>query len=180
MRVLFAARPEAWQAWAPALREACPEMDLDRGGEPASFDAIIYAPGGEIEDLSPYGNARLVQSLWAGVERIVTNPTLTQPLARMVDPGLARGMAEFCTGWAMRALEPAAFWLVLGVTFAAIATYAAYRMTQRATLPAEATESYLAVLPTTSAVAVEAAAEWAAENAEAQSEAEDKRKDEAG
>ena len=103
MRVLFAARPEAWQAWAPALREACPEMDLDRGGEPASFDAIIYAPGGEIEDLSPYGNARLVQSLWAGVERIVTNPTLTQPLARMVDPGLARGMAEFCTGWAMRA-----------------------------------------------------------------------------
>ena len=103
MRVLFAARPEAWQAWAPALREACPEMDLDRGGEPASFDAIIYAPGGEIEDLSPYGNARLVQSLWAGVERIVTNPTLTQPLARMVDPGLAQGMAEFCTGWAMRA-----------------------------------------------------------------------------
>ena len=73
MRVLFAARPEAWQAWAPALREACPEMDLDRGGEPASFDAIIYAPGGEIEDLSPYGNARLVQSLWAGVER--SSPT---------------------------------------------------------------------------------------------------------
>lgn len=42
---------------------------------------IIYAPGGEISDLSPYVNARLVQSLWAGVERIVTNPTLTQPLS---------------------------------------------------------------------------------------------------
>jgi len=94
--------------------------------------------------------------------------------------GLGAIVGPLITGWAMRALEPAAFWLVLGVTFAAIATYAAYRMTQRATLPAEATESYLAVLPTTSAVAVEAAAEWAAENAEAQSEAEDERKDEAG
>ena len=28
---------------------------------------------------------------------------MTQPLCRMVDPGLARGMTEYCTGWAMRA-----------------------------------------------------------------------------
>ncbi|MDB6182040.1 2-hydroxyacid dehydrogenase [Paracoccus fistulariae] len=101
MRVLFAA--PGWDRWAPALQQAAPEMELLQDGDPAGFDAIIYAPGGEIEDLSPYVNARLVQSLWAGVERIVTNPTLTQPLARMVDPGLAQGMAEFCTGWAMRA-----------------------------------------------------------------------------
>jgi glyoxylate/hydroxypyruvate reductase A len=103
MKVLFAAKPSDWDEWAPALRATCPEMDLAQTGDPAGFDAIIYAPGGEIEDLSPYVNARLVQSLWAGVERIVTNATLTQPLARMVDPGLAQGMAEFCTGWAMRA-----------------------------------------------------------------------------
>lgn len=101
MRVLFAA--PGWDRWAPALQQAAPEMELLQDGDPAGFDAIIYAPGGEIDDLSPYVNARLVQSLWAGVERIVTNPTLTQPLARMVDPGLAQGMAEFCTGWAMRA-----------------------------------------------------------------------------
>ena len=44
-----------------------------------------------------------MQSLWAGVERIAPDPRLTQPLARMVDPGLARGMAEYCSGWAMRA-----------------------------------------------------------------------------
>ncbi|MBC9247707.1 glyoxylate/hydroxypyruvate reductase A [Paracoccus sp. 11-3] len=101
MRVLFAA-PD-WNRWAPALQKAAPEMELVQQAEPASIDAIIYAPGGEIDDLSPYVNARLVQSLWAGVERIVTNPTLTQPLARMVDPGLAMGMAEYCTGWVMRA-----------------------------------------------------------------------------
>lgn len=103
MLVLFAAPDSMWDEWAPPLRDACPEMDLRRTADPAQVDAIIYAPGGEIQDLTPYRNARLVQSLWAGVERIVTNPTLTQPLARMVDPGLAQGMAEFCTGWAMRA-----------------------------------------------------------------------------
>lgn len=103
MKVLFAAPDASWEKWSSALMAACPEIQLRRDGEPESFDAIIYAPGGEIEDLSPYRNARLVQSMWAGVERIVTNPTLTQPLARMVDPGLAQGMAEYCTGWAMRA-----------------------------------------------------------------------------
>lgn len=103
MQVLFAAPDHLWPRWSAALRRACPEMELAQNGDPAGFDAIIYAPGGEIEDLSPYVNAKLVQSLWAGVERIVTNPTLTQPLARMVDPGLATGMAEYCTGWALRA-----------------------------------------------------------------------------
>lgn len=103
MRVLFAAPDALWPEWAPALRRLAPEMELVREADPASIDAIIFAPGGPVDDLSPFVNARLVQSLWAGVERIVTNPTLTQPLARMVDPGLARGMAEYCTGWALRA-----------------------------------------------------------------------------
>ncbi|TGN67590.1 glyoxylate/hydroxypyruvate reductase A [Paracoccus liaowanqingii] len=103
MKVRFSAREAAWAEWAPALRAALPEMELAREGDPAAFDAIIYAPGGDIDDFTPYRRVKLVQSLWAGVERIVTNPTLTQPLARMVDPGLARGMAEYCTGWALRA-----------------------------------------------------------------------------
>lgn len=107
MRVLFAARDGLWPGWAPVLADLAPEIELVRADEaaadPARIDAIIYAPGGPVEDLSPFVNARLVQSLWAGVERIVTNPTLTQPLARMVDPGLTRGMAEYCTGWALRA-----------------------------------------------------------------------------
>lgn len=107
MRVLFAAPARLWDAWAAALRAACPEMDLRRDGDPAGFDALIYAPGypedGATLDFTPFTRARVVQSLWAGVERIVTNPTLTQPLCRMVDPGLAQGMVEYCTGWALRA-----------------------------------------------------------------------------
>ncbi|WP_347266347.1 NAD(P)-dependent oxidoreductase [Paracoccus sp. (in: a-proteobacteria)] len=107
MRVLFAAPAQLWDAWSPALRAACPEMELCRAGDPAGFDALIYAPGypedGGTLDFTPFTRARLVQSLWAGVERIVTNPTLTQPLCRMVDPGLALGMVDYCAGWALRA-----------------------------------------------------------------------------
>lgn len=103
MRVFFAAPGRLWSEWAPELVAACPEMTLLRDGDPASFDAMIYAPGGPVQDFAPYVKLRLVQSLWAGVERIVLNPTLTQPLARMVDPGLTQGMVEYCIGWAMRA-----------------------------------------------------------------------------
>jgi MFS family permease len=70
------------------------------------------------------------------------------------------------TGWAMQRLDPYAFWLVLGCTFGAIALYALYRMTRRATVPVAETESYLNVLPMSSAVVVEAAGEGAVENAQ--------------
>lgn len=101
MRVLFAATD--WPVWAPHLRAACTGIEILTAGDLDGFEAIIHAPGGGLSDFTPYRHVRLVQSLWAGVERIVGNPTLTQPLARMVDPGLTRGMAEWCLGWVMRA-----------------------------------------------------------------------------
>lgn len=85
--------------------------------------------------------------------------------------GLGAIVGPLVTGWAMQGLGPFAFWLVLGATFAAIAFYALYRMTQRASTPSMETDSYLGVLPTTSAVVVEAAATWSAELAEAEREA---------
>jgi len=85
--------------------------------------------------------------------------------------GLGAIFGPMATGAAMQQLGPMAFWLALGVTFVAIAFYALYRMTQRAAVPASETESYLGVLPTASAVAVEAAAAWSVENAEAEAEA---------
>jgi len=87
--------------------------------------------------------------------------------------GLGAIAGPLVTGWAMQGLGPFAFWLVLGATFGLIALYAAYRMTQRAVVPVEETESYLGVLPTASTVAVEAATAWAAQQAEAEREAED-------
>jgi MFS family permease len=82
--------------------------------------------------------------------------------------GLGAILGPLLTGWAMQGLGPNAFWLVIGATFMVMALYAAYRMTQRASLPAQETEAYLGVLPTASAVAVEAAGTWSAEQAEAE------------
>jgi len=87
--------------------------------------------------------------------------------------GLGAIAGPLLTGWVMGMLGPFAFWLVLGVTFASIAVYALYRMTQRAAVSVDDTESYLSVLPTASPVAVEAAGVWAAENAEAEREAQE-------
>ncbi|MEX5728736.1 MFS family permease [Rhodovulum iodosum] len=87
--------------------------------------------------------------------------------------GLGAILGPLATGWAMQGLGPFAFWPVLGVTFALLALYALYRMTQRAAVPTEDTESYLGVLPTTSTVAVEAAGNWAAEQAEAGQQTDD-------
>jgi hypothetical protein len=49
-------------------------------------DYIVYAPSSPLQDFAPYTRTKAVLSLWAGVERIVGNATLTQPLCRMVDP----------------------------------------------------------------------------------------------
>ncbi len=80
--------------------------------------------------------------------------------------GLGAITGPLATGWAMQELGPFAFWLVLAVTFVAIALYALYRMTQRSSVPMDETESYLGVLPTASPLAVEAAGAWSAEQAE--------------
>ena len=82
--------------------------------------------------------------------------------------GLGAIIGPLVTGWAMQWLGPFAFWLVLGVTFAAIALYALYRMTQRAAVPVDRTESYLGVVPNSSPVAVEAAGDWSVQQSEAE------------
>lgn len=87
--------------------------------------------------------------------------------------GLGAILGPLVTGWVMQSVNPSAFWLVLAVTFGAIALYALYRMTQRAAIPPEETETYLNILPTSSPVVVEAAGAWAADQAEGEREAEE-------
>ncbi|MFC7703229.1 2-hydroxyacid dehydrogenase [Plastorhodobacter daqingensis] len=103
----FAAGPARWDAYRPHLEQAFAELGLDvslvnTAPDPAAIDYIIFAPGGDVEDFSPFTRTRAVLNLWAGVERIVGNPTLTQPLCRMVDPALTDGMVEWVTGHVLR------------------------------------------------------------------------------
>ncbi len=106
--ILFSAGASRWPEWEAPLRDALSaagiEAELTLHADPAQVDAMIYAPGGDTpDDFTPFVNCKLVQSLWAGVERIVTIPTLTQPLCRMVDPGLSQSMIEYVVGHTLRA-----------------------------------------------------------------------------
>ncbi|MGV8987538.1 MAG: 2-hydroxyacid dehydrogenase [Cypionkella sp.] len=106
MLILFAA-PALWPDYETVLPAALAEVGLSadiitEAPNPALVDYIIYAPSAPLQDFTPYTRCKAVLNLWAGVERIVGNATLTQPLARMVDPGLTEGMVEWVVGHALR------------------------------------------------------------------------------
>lgn len=106
LTLFYAGHDAQWPAYEAAISDALTAAGIDarltREPEPARVDYIIYAPNGPLSDFTAFPNAKAVLSLWAGVERIVGNTTLTQPLCRMVDQGLAEGMVEYVVGHAMR------------------------------------------------------------------------------
>ncbi len=106
LTILMAAGPGNWDRYrAPletALATAGVAADLVQEAAPESVDYIVYAPSSALQDFTPYTRCKAVLSLWAGVERIVGNATLTQPLCRMVDPALTVGMVEWVLGHALR------------------------------------------------------------------------------
>lgn len=107
VRVLFAARPERWAEYEAPLRAALAEAGITAEiapdlGPPESIDYIVFAPNGTVSDFRPFTRAKAVLNLWAGVENIVGNETLTQPLCRMVDSGLTQGMVEWVSGHVLR------------------------------------------------------------------------------
>ena len=106
MKVLYAGGAAKWPRYQAALLDAFEakgiKVDLSNGIPPDQLDYIVYAPNGPITDFTPFTRAKAVLSLWAGVEQVVTNPTLTQPLTRMADDGLKEGMVEWVTGQVLR------------------------------------------------------------------------------
>lgn len=106
LTVLFAAAPALWDEYRAALEHAFAETGLAarlvQDAPPATVDYIVYAPSSPLRDFAPYKRCKAVLSLWAGVERVVGNATLTQPLCRMVDPALTEGMVEWVVGHTLR------------------------------------------------------------------------------
>jgi len=103
----FAAGEEA--VWRRALGAAMPEATwLDQAAAlaaPTEVQAAVVAnpPPGSLQGLP---QLRLIQSLWAGVDRLLADPTLPAdvPIARMVDPAMNAAMAETAL-WAVLALH---------------------------------------------------------------------------
>jgi len=94
--------------WRQLLTQALPRHHLVTSGE--LFDrtrvevAIVANP--PPESLVGLPRLRLIQSLWAGVDRLLDDPTLPPgvPIARMVDPTLTTAMAETAL-WAVLSLH---------------------------------------------------------------------------
>ena len=106
INILFAAKPERWETYEEPLKAALAEVDLDVhlaiDIPPEEVDYIVYAPNSDVQDFAPFTRAKAVLNLWAGVENVIGNETLDIPLARMVDPGLTKGMVEWVTGHVLR------------------------------------------------------------------------------
>ncbi|MBI2239711.1 MAG: glyoxylate/hydroxypyruvate reductase A [Magnetospirillum gryphiswaldense] len=95
----------AERAWRDHLAAALPDEDIirfgdmDSGQRVAADIAIIANPDPASLALLP--NLRWCHSLWAGVERLVTElPADAPPIVRLVDPELSRVMAEAVLAWA--------------------------------------------------------------------------------
>jgi glyoxylate/hydroxypyruvate reductase len=107
LSIHFSAPATDWPEYGPHLTAALQEAGIDATvsptlTDPASVDYIVYAPNAALTDFAPFIRCKAVLSLWAGVERIAPNPTLTQPLCRMVDPGMTESMVEYVVGHVLR------------------------------------------------------------------------------
>jgi glyoxylate/hydroxypyruvate reductase A len=111
MKVLLTGSFDAGELaqWLQALAAALPEarwLDLAQAqAAPQDVDAAVVAnpaPG----SLQGMPNLRLIQSLWAGVDRLLQDRTLPAgvPIARMVDPAMNAAMAETAL-WAVLSLH---------------------------------------------------------------------------
>ena len=107
LNIYVSAGPENWADYRDPLAAALARAGIaarlsDAAPDPSAVDYIVYAPASGLRDFSPFTGVKAVLSLWAGVEKIVPNPTLTMPLARMVNNELTEGMVEYVVGHVLR------------------------------------------------------------------------------
>lgn len=107
INVLFSARDALWPQYQPVLEAEFAKQRLEvnlirETDAPETIDYLVYAPAQDDDDLGVFTNLKMIQSLWAGPDKLLKNPTLTQPLARMVDPGMTQGMVDYVFGHIMR------------------------------------------------------------------------------
>ena len=94
MNILFASQIEPAERWLPLLKAALPQdRFLMNPGSDVDVALVASPLPGTLEQLK---GAKLIQSLWMGVERLLADPALPRgvPLARLVDPGMVAAMSE--------------------------------------------------------------------------------------
>ena len=100
-----AEREDWWRSLTAAAPEFCWLRDDTAPYDPARVDvAVVANPAPGL--LASLPRLRLIQSLWAGVDKLLADATLPAavPLARMVDPAMNAAMAETAV-WAVLGLH---------------------------------------------------------------------------
>ena len=115
MAILLATNFDAAElaAWWPALQGALPGERLLRdrselaAGEVIDIALVANPPPAALAGLT---GLRLIQSLWAGVDKLLADRSIPAdvPLARMVDPAMNEAMAETAL-WAVLSVQRAFF-----------------------------------------------------------------------
>ncbi|MBK9136873.1 MAG: glyoxylate/hydroxypyruvate reductase A [Betaproteobacteria bacterium] len=100
---------EEHQRWHEALAQALPEahwLGADAAAAYADEVSVAVVANPPPGSLAPFRHLRLIQSLWAGVDRLLADASLPAgvPIARMVDPAMSAAMAETAL-WATLALH---------------------------------------------------------------------------
>lgn len=93
---LSAAAYETWRGHLSVHLPAGESLVLgSQCADKAAVD-IALAANPAWGELATYPNLRFVQSLWAGVDRLLGDPALPKniPLARLIDPAMAQSMVE--------------------------------------------------------------------------------------
>ena len=94
MNILFASQIEPAERWIPLLERALPKDRFFTESKSAiDIGLVATPPPGALEKLN---GAKLIQSLWMGVEKLLADPALPRnvPLARLIDPGMVAAMTE--------------------------------------------------------------------------------------
>jgi glyoxylate/hydroxypyruvate reductase A len=93
VNILFASESESPEVWLPLLERALPNDRVFLSGSAIDIALVATPPAGTLERLQ---GAKLIQSLWMGVEKLLADPALPKgvPVARLVDPGMVAAMSE--------------------------------------------------------------------------------------
>jgi glyoxylate/hydroxypyruvate reductase A len=87
------------EPWVKAMRKVAPHMDVRTFNEAGNLEDVTYAaawlPPANV--LKSYANLKVIFSLGAGVDAILSDPTLPQnlPIVRVSDPDLTNRMSEY-------------------------------------------------------------------------------------
>lgn len=92
------------QALEAAVAKAGRPLKVVPDAPPHEVDYLVWNVDSGVTDFAPYTRLRAILNTWAGVEGVVGRVRWPArvPLARMVEPGMNEGMAEYFTAHALR------------------------------------------------------------------------------